>query len=188
MAGSRANDGSVFVHTEYFELKKNAPARINIRLPETEGKLFVKGIVDMNTTVTLNSGDKTTLKELSRGKGLMLCFLDMGKEPSKHILQDLPAVQQALDEWGGGILLLTADDKSAAAISSFKGLPQHTRCGVDAGQKQLHAATGALQIDLSDNFPLTLYLSRNGGILYSAAGYRIGVGEEILKIIKQEGQ
>ena len=188
MTGSRANDGSVFVHTEYFELKKSAPSRIDIRLPETDGKLFVKGIVDMNSTVTLNNGAKTTLKELSQGKGLMLCFLDLGKEPSKHILQDLPAVKQALDEWGGGVLFLTSGDKTAPAalISSFKDLPQHTGWGVDVRRELLQAATGALQMDFGDNFPLTLYLSRNGGILYSAAGYRIGIGEEILKIIRME--
>jgi hypothetical protein len=188
MTGSRANDGSVFVHTEYFELKKSAPSRVSIRLPETEGKLFVKGIVDMNSIVTLNDASKATLKELSKGKGLMLCFLDLGKEPSKHILQDLPAVQQALDEWGGGVLFLIPDDKAAtaSAMSAFSGLPRHTAWGIDNGRVLLHAATGALQIDINDNFPLTLYLSRNGGILYSAAGYRIGTGEDILKIIRKE--
>jgi hypothetical protein len=142
----------------------------------------------MNTAVALNGGAKATLKELSHERGLMLCFLDM-KEPSKHILQDLPAVQQALDEWGGGVLFLTSGDKAAsdAVISTFKGLPQHTRWGVDAGRALLRAATGALQIDFTDNFPLTLYLSRNGGVLYSSAGYRIGTGEEILQIIRKEG-
>jgi hypothetical protein len=41
-------------------------------------------------------------------------------------------------------------------------------------------------IDFNDNFPLTLYVSRNGGVLYSAAGYRIGAGQDTLKIIRQE--
>jgi transglutaminase-like putative cysteine protease len=190
MTGSRANDGSVFVHTEYFELKRNTVSKISIRLPETEGKLFVKGIVDMNSIVALNNSAKVTLKELSKGKGLMLCFLDMGKEPSKHILQDLPAVQEALDEWGGGVLFLIPEDKAAnvSGISSFKGLPENTNWGIDNRRELLHAATGALQIDFNDNFPLTLYLSRNGGILYSAAGYRIGTGEDVLKIIRKEAK
>jgi hypothetical protein len=48
------------------------------------------------------------------------------------------------------------------------------------------AAAGALQIDLGDNFPLTLYLSDNGGILFSSLGYRIGAGEAVLKIIRME--
>jgi transglutaminase-like putative cysteine protease len=186
--GSRANDGSVFVHTEYFELKGNTPSGINIRLPETEGKLLVKGIIDMNSIVALNNGSKITLKELSKRKGLILCFLDMDKEPSKHVLQDLPAVQQALNEWGGGVLFLIPGDKTGnlPGISIFKGLPQNTNWGADNGRELLHAAAGALQIDVAGNFPLTLYLSHNGGILYASAGYRIGTGEDLLKIIKKE--
>jgi hypothetical protein len=99
-------------------------------------------------------------------------------------------VQPALDEWGGGVLFLTLDNSAAttSGISAFKGLPQNTSWGVDTGRALLHAATGALQIDFNGEFPLTLYLSRNGGILYSAAGYRIGTGEEILKIIRRESK
>jgi hypothetical protein len=184
--GSRANDGSVFVHTECFELKKDVPARILIRLPETEGKLFVKGIVDMNSIVALDNAAKVTLKELSKGKGLMLCFLDMGKEPSKHILQDLPAVRQDLDEWGGGVLFVTSDGNTVSGSSTGEGLPQNTTWGLDTRQELLHAVNGALQMDFNGDFPLTLYLSRNGGILYSAAGYRIGAGKEVLNIIRRE--
>jgi hypothetical protein len=97
---------------------------------------------------------------------------------------------QALDEWGGGVLFLTSGDKAstAAGASAFNGLPQNTSWGVDARRDLLQAVTGALQIDFNNNFPLTLYLSRNGGVLYSAAGYRIGAGEEILKIIRQENK
>jgi hypothetical protein len=39
---------------------------------------------------------------------------------------------------------------------------------------------------LGDNFPLTLYISDNGGVLYTSTGYKIGTGEDILKIIKKE--
>jgi hypothetical protein len=140
----------------------------------------------MNLVVTLNNNAKSTLKELSKEKGLMLCFLDM-KEPSKHILQDLPLVGQALNEWGGGVLFLTPDRSATASeISSFKGLPQNTSWAIDKNRELLTAITSILQIDFSDDFPLTLYLSRNGGILYSVTGYRIGTGDDILKIIRKE--
>jgi transglutaminase-like putative cysteine protease len=188
MTGSRANDGSVFIHTEYFELKGKATHALNIRLPEMEGKLFVKGIVDMNLIVTLNTKTKATLKELSREKGLILCFLDPGKEPSKHILQDFPFVQQSLDEWSGGILLMIPDDKTTQAFDAFtfKGLPQNTLWSTDNNREMLKAVTSALQMEFQDNFPLTVYLSRNGGILYSSAGYRIATSEDVLKIIQLE--
>jgi transglutaminase-like putative cysteine protease len=186
--GSRANDGSVSVYTKYFTLKNNKPYALTVQMPEVEGKLFVKGIVDMNAIVKLNDGKAVTLKELSNGKGLMLCVIDPGKEPSKHILQDLPAAQNALEQWEGGILLMIPENKSVHAfdLSAFTGLPQQTVWTVDISNSLLKTVTAILQTDIGDNFPLTVYLSDNGGLLYSNAGYKIGTGEDILKIIRAE--
>jgi transglutaminase-like putative cysteine protease len=184
-AGSRANDGSVTVHTEYFELKENVPYSLTVKLPKVEGKLFVKGIVDMNGMIALHDGSQTTLKALSNGKGLVLSFVDLGKEPSKHLLQDLAAVREALEAWNGGIVLMTSGQAKVVSDTSAYHLPQQTTWGVDAGPF-LQTVTKAMQTTFHDNFPLTVYLSDNGGILYSTVGYGIGTGEMVLKIIQQE--
>lgn len=188
MTGSRANDGSVTVYTEYFELKGNQPYQTSVKLPKIEGKLFVKGIVDMNTVISLMDNSTKTLKELSNGKGVMLCFVDVGKEPSKHILQDLPSQQKALEDWEGGILLITPDDKINNTFDAmvFPGLPKQTIWAVDNQRKLLNAVASALQIDFGENFPLTIYLSSHGGILYASEGYKIGIGEDIIKTILAE--
>ncbi|MDR3366779.1 MAG: transglutaminase domain-containing protein [Prevotellaceae bacterium] len=188
MTGSRANDGSVTVSTQYFELRSGQPLSLAVKMPEVDGKLFVKGIVDMNTVVAMSDGSKKSLKALSNGKGLMLCFVDVGKEPSKHILQDLPAQQKALEEWGGGIALIAPDDKLSKAFSAatFKNLPAQTTWSIDANRSLLKAVASALQVDFRDEFPLAIYLSTNGGILYSSIGYRIGIGEDIVKCIRME--
>jgi transglutaminase-like putative cysteine protease len=186
-AGSRANDGSVFVHTRYFKVEAGKVQQAAVQLPAVQGKLLVQGIIDMNTIVSMRDGGRRTLKELSNGKGLVLCFVDLGTEPSKHILQDLPAVQKELDAWGGGALLVEQDGRSmAAAAAAFKGLPANAAWALDTDGKLLKDAAAALQLQWSNNYPLLLYLSRNGGILYSAAGYRIGAGTSVLSVIQQE--
>lgn len=188
LIGSRANDGSVAVRTEYFNLRADEPLTKTITMPETAGKLFVRGSVDMNSIVTPDNGSKKILTDIANGKGLMLCFIDPGKEPSKHILQDFPAQKQALEEWGGGILLLTPDDKVSAAFdpTAFKSLPQQTVWGTDVDRALLNTVANELQITFQDNFPLTVYLSTNGGILYSFVGYRLGISEEVIKTIRME--
>lgn len=188
IVGSRANDGSVTANIEYFTLSPGKNKEIEIVLPEPEGKMQVLGIVDMNSTVILADNSKKTLKELSNGNGLILCFADPGKEPTKHILQDLPAQASALNEWGGGVLFMVPDDKVSVAFTSgaFKGLPDKTTWGTDIGRALLDQAAGALQIDVQDNFPLIVYLSDNGGILYYSLGYRIGIGENLLRTIYTE--
>jgi hypothetical protein len=188
MTGSRGNDGSVTISTRYFEVKGGEAKSFEISLPKVEGRIQVQGIVDPNTVVALQDGSKKTLKELTNAKGLMICFADPDKEPTKHILQDLPAVQQAIEEWGGGILFAIPDDKMSKAFdaSVFKGLPKQSLWMTDNERVLLNTVAGALQIDFSNNFPLTVYLSTNGGILYSSQGYRIGIGENIIKTIELE--
>ncbi len=188
MTGSRANDGSVTIRTEYFELKKDQTLSLNVTLPEVVGKLQVKGIVDMNSIVTLTDNSKKTLKELANGKGLVLCFADPDKEPTKHVLHDIGALKTDFDSWGGGLVFMVPDDKLSPAFNTtaYKGLPQQTAWGVDAKRTLLKATAEALKIDFKNNFPLTVYLSTNGGILYSIEGYSIGVGESLLKVVRQE--
>ena len=93
-----------------------------------------------------------------------------------------------MNEWGGGVLFLVPNDKVSTAFdaSVFKNLPNQSVWGIDNNRNLLNAAADALQIEFSNNFPLTIYLSDIGGILYSSEGYQIGIPENILKTIKAE--
>lgn len=188
IVGSRANDGSVTVETKYFTLNEGETKALDIILPKTEGRIQVQGIVDMNSRITLANGTETSLKDIANGKGIIICFADPDKEPTKHVLQDIPNQQAELNEWGGGILFIVPDDKVSKAFdaSVFKSLPNQSVWGVDNNRGLLNATTNALQIEFSNNFPLTIYLSDIGGILYSSEGYQIGIPENILKTINAE--
>lgn len=190
MTGSRVNDGSVVVGTQHIEVKSNERRNIEIRLPKVEGAIQVQGIVDPNTLITMQDGSKKSLKEIMNKKGLVICFADPDKEPTKHILQDLPAVGKELENWGGGILFAVPDDKVSPAFdaSVFKNLPQQAIWITDNNRVLLNTVAKALQIEFSNNFPLTIFLSNNGGILYSSQGYRIGIGEDIMKTIRLNEQ
>ncbi|MCD8072318.1 MAG: transglutaminase domain-containing protein, partial [Alistipes sp.] len=186
--GSRANDGSVAVVTEYFDLLPDLSKEITVSLPELEDKLFVEGILDMNTVVFLVDGTKTTLKELSRGKGLAVVFADPVSEPTRHILQELPARRKEFEEWGGGIIFVHTADVAGSTLngSIFPGMPSGTITLGDAGNSLLNAAVESLRIEFSNEYPLVLYLNTSGGILFSSKGYRIGTVERLWQTITAE--
>ncbi len=187
MTGSRANDGSVTIHTDYFTLADGGQQKLTVTLPKVTGKMQVMGIVDMNTIITMTDGSRRTLKEISNGKGVMLCLIDPGKEPSKHVLQDLPALQTEFEQWGGGVLLMTPSDKMTSRFdpSVFAKLPQQSSWAVDEKRTLLNGVSNTLQLGFTENFPLTLFLSDNGGILFFSEGYRIGIGENVIKTIRE---
>jgi transglutaminase-like putative cysteine protease len=186
MIGSRANDGSVTIYNRYFKVKENQSLNMEIKMPEVVRKVQVLGIIDMNTKITLTASKETTLKDLSNGNGVMLCFADPDKEPTKHILQDLPAQTDELNKWNGGILFLVPDDKLSSAFDNtvFKNLPKNTVWGVDNKRSLLNETISTLSLSFNDNFPLTLLLTNNGGIIYYSTGYKIGIGENIIKTIR----
>ena len=186
MTGSRANDGSVTIDASYFVMNEKQNEVKTITLPAVQGKMHVMGIVDMNTIITLADGNHNTLKELSKGQGIMLCFVDPGREPSKHVLQDLPALQKEFNEWGGGIIFMTPTDKLSGAFdpSVFKNLPEQSVWATDNNRTLLNGVSNTLQLNFKENFPLTIFLSDNGGILFFSEGYRIGIGENIIKTIR----
>lgn len=190
MVASRANDGSATVKAEYFTLGEGGNLRFAVKLPEVEGKLFVKGVVDMNSIVITEAGEKTTLKGLAKGKGVLLIFADPDKEPTKHILQEMPRHTKALEEWGGGVVFMVPDDKRTEAFdpARFGGLPAQTVWSTDTGRELLAAAAQAIQVDFRNNFPLALYLTRNGGVIFSSEGYRLGIIEDVLRTIHMEEQ
>jgi len=188
MTGSRANNGSVTIDTRYFEIKEKENKSFEIKLPKVDKGIQIQGIVDPNTIINLDDKTKKTLKELTNGKGLVICFADPNKEPSKHILQDLPKVKDALDKWGGSILYIIPEDKVSKAFDTgiYNNLPDNLLWSVDNQRTLLNTVAKALQIEFTENFPLTIYLSTNGGILYSSQGYRIGIGEDIVNTIEEE--
>ena len=190
MTGSRASDGSITIHNKYFEIKEKESLTLEIKIPDVINKVQVLGIVDMNTKVSLTGGVEKSLKDLSNGKGLMLCFADPDKEPTKHVLQDLPAQQSELNAWNGGVLFLVPDDKMSAAFDSkvFKNLPKNTLWGVDNKRVLLNEVVATMKLNFGDDFPLTLFISDNGGIIFKSQGYTIGIGENIVKAIKAQDQ
>jgi transglutaminase-like putative cysteine protease len=188
MIGSRANDGSVTVNNKYFEIKENQSLNLEIKMPEVIRKVQVLGIIDMNTKISLTDGKETTLKDLSNGNGVMICFADPDKEPTKHILQDLPAQSDELNKWGGGILFLIPDDRLSTAFDHtvFKNLPKNNVWGIDNKRSLLNETIATLKLSFDDSFPLTLLLTNNGGIIYHSSGYKIGTGENVVKAIKMQ--
>ncbi len=57
-----------------------------------------------------------------------MAWIDSEREPTKHVLNDLPLLKTELDTWGGGFIFLVDPASSASAINShdLKGLPANS--------------------------------------------------------------
>ncbi|HUW93776.1 MAG TPA: hypothetical protein VMV74_11480, partial [Bacteroidales bacterium] len=183
VTGNRNENGDVLAGLNFFELLPNDSTTIKVILRhEMEGPR-IKGKIDISQTVTLLDGGKIQLSSV-REKGIVILWIDPGTEPTRHIFRDLPLLKKEFDEWGGYLLfmLYQGSDNDSFNPSEIAGLPQNAFFCRDKGHEFLKSLFPSEYSDL--NFPVVIYGDSSGNILFASEGYRIGIGEQILKIIQ----
>jgi transglutaminase-like putative cysteine protease len=186
VTGIRNNDGSVNTHLVFFVLHEKEEKNLTLNFitkdqkPETMGKISMG-----NTFREFSSGKQQDMQSVLNGKGLILAWIDPDREPTKHTMLDFQQLKESFEKWGGGIVFLLGEGKNAGLLSTaaFQGLPQQIIFGMD-DKKLLAQVENALHTSFGDNYPVFLVIDAAGNILDYSSGYKIGRGEQIVKLLK----
>lgn len=183
MTGHRRDDGSVLTGTDYFTLKKGDKLSKTVVLQPLEQTRTISGIIDMDIRITDMSGESKMLSELSVDKGMVLSFINPANEPTRHIMSDIPLLRSDFNKWGGHFLFAVPSSIKAKDFNpgNYKNLPQATIFMEDKGDKLLKVITESAGLPASPNYPLVIFVTPKGEITFLSTGYRIGIGENLLK-------
>ncbi|MDF1559232.1 MAG: transglutaminase domain-containing protein [Bacteroidales bacterium] len=181
--GNRDENGNVLSSLTFFTLAPGEEKSVAVRLRELEDTSAISGKADLAGELRLISGG--TLSPLSvADKGLVFIWIEPGREPTRHLLNDLPRLKSEFDAWGGYFIFLTDPERTPPGFSTdqISGTAGNTLFAEDSG---LAFMTSALGTGSSGRpMPVVLCCDSTGNILFSSEGYRIGTGEQILKKIK----
>jgi transglutaminase-like putative cysteine protease len=183
--GIRLSEGTVLSELMLFQVKAGEKVEVNANAPQLQitkhkfGKLKLKNIVleEFGTSKTEDLG-KTT-----NGKNVLLVFIDPDKEPSKHVMHDLALVKSSLEESGILIYYILSPHILSPSFdpSIFKGLPKQGKFLLDKNNTFLNLIT---RHSKSTELPLVCLVSAQKRILFLSNGYRIGTGDEILRLLQ----
>jgi transglutaminase-like putative cysteine protease len=181
MTGNRVNDSRILSSLTFFELKGNEHKTVAVKLRKENSAVENLGTLSLDNHITLSDGRSVMLKELVK-EGLVLCWIEPDREPTRHIFSDLPLLKKELDSWGGSFLFLTDPSKPGSGFdqSSVTGLPQRSYFGTDNGSALLTKICGGVSCS-TVRLPLIIMTDKEGNVLLKSEGYRIGIGEQILK-------
>ena len=113
-----------------------------------------------------------------------MVLLDPDKEPSKHILNDLGPYVDHFNTWGGQFIFAMSAEKAAqAGVLKTYHLPGKSVSGIDHEGNILKAVSAIYGDGLKDKLPLVLLCDESGNVYLFSSGYKIGVGEQLLKVI-----
>jgi len=183
VTGNRLSDSRILSRITFFELLENEHKILTVLPRKDIAENKILGKVNLKNVFKLFDSTKVQLSAISN-KGVVIVWIEPDKEPTKHIFNDLPLIKRELDAWGGYFLFLSGSQQEMNSFDpkTIKGLPDNSVFGTD---NQIAVLKNSLVISPFPDvrLPFVLFSDKEGNILFTSAGYRIGIGEQILKHI-----
>jgi transglutaminase-like putative cysteine protease len=184
VTGNRISDSRILSTLSFFDLKENEHKDLKIEIKKDITPAEILGTFDPKTKIVL-SGNRQLSMDSIAAKGIVIIWIEPEKEPTKHIFNDLPLLKTELDNWGGSFVFLTLPDDNVKYFNfpELKGLPEKSFFGMDNSNEILKKASN--DIPLSDiRLPYIVLIDKNNNIIFRSEGYRIGIGEQILRKVR----
>ncbi len=190
ITGNRLQDGSVLSNMTFFEIENGKVTKVPIELRKQAGELKSLGRLNLELLNLRKTGSEITesVSSVIAGNHSVIVLFDPDKEPSKHILNDLGPYVDYFNKWGGQFVFAMPAEKSAlAGVLKTYNLPTKIVSGIDYNENIFKAVSAIFGDGLKDKLPLVLLCDGTGNIYLFSAGYKIGAGEQLLKIISSMG-
>jgi transglutaminase-like putative cysteine protease len=186
VTGNRIQDGSVLSKMTFFDIEKGKLTTLPIEIRRESEVLKPSGKLNLENLnlQKLGEGKVVSLSSLVSGKYSVLVLLEPDKEPSKHILNDLGPYSDHFNRWGGQfVFAIPVEKASQAGVLKTYQLPGKMEAGIDLSGNILNAISAIYGEDLKEKLPLVLLCDESGNVYLFSSGYKIGVGEQLLKVI-----
>lgn len=186
LTSNRQLDGTVLANTYHVELTEGGSAEIaiDLRKPVIVGGQSSLGKIDDVSLIT-RGGRKTTLaEELKQGRNI-IAWLEVGKEPTEHLLNEILEHTGEYKAVSCEVVLVLSSESqfdNDTLKKVQKGIPS-IKVFIDNG----HSLNEKLYRDINTNdrrLPLALVGNNKLDIYYISTGYNIGSAAALLDKIK----
>ena len=170
--GNRHPDGTVRSRMEFFEVKSGEKVTKEIVILPLLARTDELGVVDKY----LELFDGIELWDYAGDAGMLYVNLGDYSEPSKHLVVELKQMQEEIKAWGGMTFMV---GPASVGMPSW-GLVNTDYAYRKGGLEQCICEASKLD---KVEYPLVVLIAKEGQIRYLSTGYKIGVVEQVLKMV-----
>lgn len=181
VTGNRLSENKILSNISFFDLAEDEHKIVEIKVRREKPAIEYTGKINFNCIASLFPGSAELIKDL-RQKGGVIFWVDPDMEPTKHIFNELPLKKKELEKWGGRFLFINASD-TPIKPEELTGLPARSIFSFD-DKLQILKSSIEIKPSLDNSLPVIILADKDGNILYASAGYRIGIGDMLMKYIK----
>ncbi len=186
MTGTRMADGGVLAHLTFFTVEEGKPLTINYVLRESSERLQVIGDFNSENLFydTTENRERSLLSATGRGY-YVIALIAPGSEPVNHFLRDVMPYKDDFEKWGQKMVLLFRDRNEAGRfVNDFPQLPSTVVWGTDINDRIYNEIVANMKLK-NPNRPVILVADTFNRVVFMSQGYSIGLGEQLVKVIKQ---
>ena len=173
LTGNRIQGGTVLASLQFFNLEAGKTVTQSIALRKNQLPLPVYGKI----SPSLVGGPIPN--------GMVLVWADPDKEPTKHLFADLRQRKQEFESWQGRIALVFPTEELMKAFQKKEAssIPKNI---VYSFVATFPVKLGDNHVTISSlkNLPVVMFLNPQGVINYLSEGYKIGTGDELLRLMR----
>lgn len=183
MTGHRDDNGNISVLREYFNLEEGLNTEKTITLLPLEKKETVLGSINTDLSFIDMKQETHYVASIINEKGAVFAILEPSREPTRHIMVDIPLLKKELDKAEVPFVFIISKDKltSDFSIENYKGLPERSYFFIDNDNMLTDNLLSAVKLTKNSFYPIVMFVNNKGQITFLSTGYRIGIGESLLK-------
>ncbi|MFA8300092.1 MAG: transglutaminase family protein [Hyphomicrobiales bacterium] len=187
ITGKRGADGTVYTYMNHFNISKNLPFELELKFRDPDIQEKVLGTLDLESKLMNKVNEEIKLKDLKKKDAILLMWLEPGKEPTRHVMEEFLPAKNKYNTWGGHIAVLQNDEITNESLSDtfFKNMPTDFAVYKDKGNTLFNMAKSELGIKGKIPKPLILILNEKGEMKFHSNGYKIGIHDHITKLLEK---
>ncbi len=187
ISGNRQSDGSVLSEISFFEAPAGKSVEVSVELREELNQIEPWGkLPETNINlIKFSSNESVSLSALAKNKNSIFIWIEPDKEPTKHVMADLPSVSKILENNDVNLFFLLSQARisKAFSIQNYSGLPQNSQFAIDKNDNFLKTISTIRKQPAQFSFPVIVIVDKQENMVYYSEGYKIGIGEQLAKQI-----
>lgn len=184
-SGTRLSNGTALTHSEFFTIREGETTMVNLILRQPVDAVSTIGNFNAeNRFATAESGEEKSVLNISGRNFYILGLLDQGSEPTTHAMQDISTFKNDFENCGLQLLFMFNDNDSYSKfkLKNFNELPSNITYGINPSV-MMNEIVSNLHLSHA-NLPIFIIANSNNEVVFVSQGYTIGLGEQLLKVVK----
>lgn len=188
VTGTRMAKGHVLTNVSSFTVKPGETTDIKLVMRENKDDIQVIGNMDAEARFRFagNREETSILNVTGRGY-FVIGILGARQEPTNHALRDIAAIAGDFESWNRSMVLLFKDEQGWKNFDSkeFGRLPGTITYGIDSDHTITEMLVSATKLPNSHELPVFVIADTFGRIVFVSQGYTIGLGEQMMQVIRK---